>query len=134
MKRTESILPLLTMLMLLGLVTFCAKAESIIRVHMIDARSGLPIANNPVRLWTRDAAEERKDPGYVQEMTNSNGVATFHVNDPIPSYLYPTGRTVAATAIIIGKKSPSSRGCVRFSGSPSAASRGGLSFRHFDAR
>lgn len=76
------------MLMLLGLVTFCAKGESIIRVHMIDARSGLPIANNPVRLWTRYAVEERNDPGYVQEMTDSNGVATFHLEDPIPSYLY----------------------------------------------
>lgn len=74
--------------MLTGLVTFSAKAESIIRVHMIDARSALPIANKPVRLWTRDAAEERNDPGYVQEMTDSNGVATFHLEDPIPSYLY----------------------------------------------
>lgn len=76
------------MLMLTGLATFSAKAESIIRVHMIDARSALPIANKPVRLWTRAAAEERNDPGYVQEMTDSNGVATFHLDDPIPSYFY----------------------------------------------
>ena len=58
------------------------------RVHMIDARSGLPVANKPVRLWTRDAAEGRNDPGYIQELTDSNGVATFHVVDPVPSYLF----------------------------------------------
>jgi hypothetical protein len=87
-KRTESTLRLFLMLMLSGLLTFCAKAESTIRVHMIDARSGMPIANSPVRLWTHDAAEERKNSGYVQEMTDSNGVATFRLNDPIPSYLY----------------------------------------------
>jgi hypothetical protein len=87
-KRTESILPVVMMLLLTGLVTPSAKAESIILVHMIDARSALPIANKPVRLWTRSAADERNDPGYVQEMTDSNGVATFHLEDPIPSYLY----------------------------------------------
>jgi hypothetical protein len=76
------------MLILFGLVTFCSKAESTIRVHMIDARSGLPLANNPVRLWTTGVASYRTHPGYVQEMTDSNGVATFHVADPQPTYLY----------------------------------------------
>lgn len=88
MKRTQSNLPWLVMLMSFGLLTFCTKADSTVRVHMIDARSGSPIANQPVRLWTRDAAEQRNDPGYVQAMTDSNGVATFHLMDPIPSYLY----------------------------------------------
>jgi hypothetical protein len=55
---------------------------------MIDARSGLPIANNPARLWTQGTAEQRNDPGYVQETTDSNGVATFHLKDPIATYLY----------------------------------------------
>ncbi len=59
MKRTEMILRCLVVPMLLGLVTFCSKAESTIRVHMIDARSGLPIANNPVRLWTTGVAAYR---------------------------------------------------------------------------
>jgi len=86
--RKESIFRWLMMLVMLGSATFCTKADSIIRVHMIDARSGLPIANNPVRLWTHDAAQQRKDPGFVQEPTDSKGVATFHVTDPIPSYLY----------------------------------------------
>lgn len=88
MKRTKSLLACVVLLMLLGLVAYCAKAESIIRVHMIDARSGLPIANSPVRLWTHGAAQKPNDPGYVQELTDSNGVATFHVADPVPSYLY----------------------------------------------
>jgi hypothetical protein len=55
---------------------------------MIDARSGMPIADKPVRLWTTDVAEYRDHPGYVQAMTDSNGVATFHVPDPKPTYLY----------------------------------------------
>lgn len=76
------------MLMLLGLLAFHTKADSTIRVHMIDARTGAPIANSPVRLWPRDVAQQRNDPGYVQETTDSNGVATFHLADPVPSYLY----------------------------------------------
>jgi hypothetical protein len=86
--KKELILRWLMMLVMLGSATFCANADSIIRVHMIDARSGSPIANKPVRLWTRDAAQDRKDRGFVQEPTDSKGVATFHVTDPIPSYLY----------------------------------------------
>jgi hypothetical protein len=74
--------------MLLGLVTFCSNAASTIRVHMIDARSGQPLANDPVRLWTTDIAAYRTHPGYLQVMTDSNGVATFQVADPAPTYLY----------------------------------------------
>ena len=88
MKRTEMILRLLALPMLMVLVTFCSKAESTIRVHMIDARSGQPLANNPVRLWTTGVAAYRTHSGYVQQMTDSNGVATFHVADPQPTYLY----------------------------------------------
>lgn len=88
MIRKELILRWLMMLVMLGSATFCSKADSIIRVRMIDARSGSPIANNPVRLWPYAAAEQRNDPGFVQELTDSHGVATFHVKDPIPSYLY----------------------------------------------
>jgi hypothetical protein len=87
-KKTKSILPWFTVLMLFGLVALCARADSTIRVHMIDARSGSPIANRPVRAWTHDTAQQRNDPGFVQELTDSNGVATFHVKEPIPSYLY----------------------------------------------
>jgi hypothetical protein len=76
------------MFLMLGLMTFYSKAESIFRVHMIDARSGLPIASKPVRLWTHDTAQQRNNPGYVEEMTDANGVATFHLKDPISSYLY----------------------------------------------
>lgn len=88
MKRTELILRWFVMLMLLGLATFCSKAESTIRVHMIDARSGMPLAGKPVRLWTTGVAEYRDHPGYAQTMTDSNGVAIFHVPDPKPTYLY----------------------------------------------
>jgi hypothetical protein len=87
-KRTEMILRWSVMLVLLGLTTLCSKAESTIRVHMIDVRSGLPLANNPVRLWTTGVAAYRTHPGYRQEMTDSNGVATFHVADPQPAYFY----------------------------------------------
>jgi len=76
------------MLLVLGSVAFCSKADSVIRVHMIDARSGSPIANSPVRLWTNYAAVQRNDPGYVRQLTDSNGVATFHVQEPVPTYLY----------------------------------------------
>jgi len=86
--RKESIFRWIMMLVMLGSATFCTKADSIIRVHMIDARSGLPIANNPVRLWTHDGAQQSKGPGFVQQPTDSKGVATFHVTDPLPSYLY----------------------------------------------
>jgi hypothetical protein len=76
------------MLGIFGLVAFCSKADSIVRVHMIDARSGSAIADSPVRLWTQNAAEEHNDRGFVQEKTDANGVATFHLKDPVPSYLY----------------------------------------------
>ena len=76
------------MLVVVGLAAFCSKADSTIRVHMIDARSGSAIADSPVRLWTQNAAEQRNDAGFVQEKTDSNGVATFHLKDPAPSYLY----------------------------------------------
>ena len=88
MKRTEMIWRLLALLVLTGLVTFCSQAESTIRVHMIDARSGQPLANNPVRLWTTGVAAYRTHSGYVQQMTDSNGIATFHVAGPEPTYLY----------------------------------------------
>jgi hypothetical protein len=41
-----------------------------------------------VRLWTTGVAEYRDHPGYAQTMTDSNGVAIFHVPDPKPTYLY----------------------------------------------
>jgi hypothetical protein len=91
-KRKEWILRWAMMFLMvglvIGLVAFQAKAESVVRVHMIDARSGSPLANQPVRLWPRDTAQQRNNPGYVQEMTDSNGIATFHLKDPISSYLY----------------------------------------------
>lgn len=88
MKRTESLLRWSVVLLLLGVAPVCSRAESVVRVHMIDARTGQPIASEPVRLWTTYVAEYRDHPGYVQQMTDSNGVATFHVPDPQPAYLY----------------------------------------------
>ena len=76
------------MLVMLGLMAFCSKAESDLRVHLIDARSGSPLANEPVRLWPHDTAQQRNTPGYVQQMTDANGVATFHLKDPVSPYLY----------------------------------------------
>lgn len=71
MRRKEWGLRWLVMLVMLGLVPLCSKADSNIRVHMIDAQSGLPIANSPVRLWTHGAAEIRNDAGFVQGQTDS---------------------------------------------------------------
>lgn len=88
MKRAEMFSRWFAVLVLLGMVTFCANAESTIRVHMIDAQSGQPMPNSPVRLWTTQVASYRTHPGYVQQMTDSNGVATFRVPDPQPTYLY----------------------------------------------
>jgi hypothetical protein len=87
-NRIGSVLRCLVVLMLLGAAAVCSRAESTIRVHMIDARSGMPVANEPVRLWTHDVAEYRTHPGYLQQTTDSNGVAAFHVPDPEPTYLY----------------------------------------------
>jgi hypothetical protein len=86
--KNELSLRWLILLAVFGLVAFYTKADSNIRVHLINARTGLPMANRPVRLWTHDAAQRRNDPGFVQALTDSNGVATFHVTDPVPSYLY----------------------------------------------
>ena len=81
-------LSLIRLLIVLAIVTSCAQGDSTVRVHMINAHSGSPISNKSVRLWTREIPEERNYPGYVRQVTNSAGVATFDLTDPIPSYLY----------------------------------------------
>jgi hypothetical protein len=86
--KTGMILRGLAVAMLAGMLGFCCEAASTIHVHLIDARSGMPMANAPVRLWTTGVAEYRDHPGYVQQTTDANGVATFHVPDPAPTYLY----------------------------------------------
>jgi len=87
-RRTNRLLQSLLVLMLSALLIPCSKADSTVRVHMIDARSGVPVANEPVRLWTLDVAEYRNHPGYVEQNTDSSGVASFHLTGPTPAYLY----------------------------------------------
>jgi hypothetical protein len=88
LKIEKSISRWSMLFVMLGLAALCSRADSTIRVHMIDARTGSPIANSPARLWAHDTAEQRNVPGFVQKMTDSNGVATFDLKEPVPSYLF----------------------------------------------
>jgi len=74
-----------TMFSLLALVAAPTQADVTIRVHMIDARSGRPISKKPVRMWVLNAANQFRS-GHLEEKTDSSGVATFIVSDPLPEY------------------------------------------------
>jgi hypothetical protein len=71
---------------ILGLVASSAMADSVVRVHMIDAKTEMPIANKPVRVWVLDSASVKR-PGYLEEKTDKDGVALFRFSDPLPAYL-----------------------------------------------
>jgi hypothetical protein len=88
MKKLGSVFAQLALLVsFLILTSTLAQADVTIRVHMIDARTGKPILRKPVRMRVLDAPTQFR-PGYLQEKTDSNGVATFMVSDPIPEYLW----------------------------------------------
>jgi len=51
-------------------------------VHLINARTGSPIPAKRIRMWSRTPA--RGWTGYLEQATDSNGVAIFHLKDPSP--------------------------------------------------
>ena len=85
MTGTSSILRLTLAVMLLNLPCPSGlRADSVVRVHMIDARTGKHIPKKPVRMWVIDAPDQWR-PGYLEEKTDSNGVAVFHISGTTPS-------------------------------------------------
>jgi hypothetical protein len=87
MKNAIAILTQITaMSTLLALLATPTTADMVVRVHMIDARTGKPIPKKPVRMWVFDAPNHQIRPGHLEEKTDSGGVATFSVSDPLPEY------------------------------------------------
>jgi hypothetical protein len=72
---------------LFALLANPARADVEVRVHLIDARTGRPIPKKPVRIWIMDAPNRPFRPDYLEEKTDSTGVATFDVSDPLPEYV-----------------------------------------------
>jgi hypothetical protein len=66
---------------LLALSTLLSASD--IMVHLINARTGKPIADKPVRMWFQNPPSRQG--GYLEERTGTNGVAVFHLKDPLPS-------------------------------------------------
>ena len=55
------------------------------RVHLIDARTGKPIFKKPVRLWRLESSNQFR-PGHLEEKTDTSGVASFNISEPLPQY------------------------------------------------
>ncbi len=76
----------LTLLAFLG-GTMPARAEVVLHVHLINARTGEPIPRKPIQVWIADHARGLSNRS-LHGQTATDGVAVFHIADPFPSGLY----------------------------------------------
>jgi hypothetical protein len=66
-----------------GLVIPSSNAETLVRVHLINARDGKPIPRKPVEIRMFDAPSQSRSL-HLEQVTDSGGIATFIVSDPLP--------------------------------------------------
>src|SRR5690242_18732949 len=73
-------------LTLAALPGFC-RAQTLVRVHMIDARTENVVTSKAVGVWVFNKLNYGKRPGYLEEKTDAHGIATFRISDPVSTYL-----------------------------------------------
>lgn len=61
-----------------------ADQDFVVRVHLIDARTGKPIPKKPIRMWVNDGPPLRARPWHLEEETGADGTAVFGVGKPLP--------------------------------------------------
>ncbi len=66
-------------------VSATASSAADVVVHLVNARTGRPIAHKPIRMWLLDGPPYRGRPGYLEQKTGSDGTAVFQLSEPLPA-------------------------------------------------
>jgi hypothetical protein len=81
MKKPGDLVPVM-LLLAISCSTATAAADHTVSVRMLDARNGKPLKRHSVGL------EIGRNRAILNAKTNSEGIASFHLNDPVPERIW----------------------------------------------